>query len=66
MCCLKYEHDQYESARNELPQVGSLVITSMGEGKVVGLDIDKNKVQVQLFEERKTREFSLDDVAESE
>src|SRR5690606_11270508 len=37
MCCLKYEHDNYESAKDELPSIGSRVLTSMGGGKIVGL-----------------------------
>lgn len=63
MCCLKFEHDQYESVKDELPAVGTLVMTSLGDGKVVGLNIDEHKVQVHLFEMRKIRELPLDDVA---
>ncbi len=66
MCCLKYEHDQYESAKNELPKVGSLVITSYGEGKVVGLHVEKMTVHVKLFEQNKVMELPVDDVAELE
>lgn len=66
MCCLKYEHDQYESAKDELPRVGSMVITSYGEGKVVGLHIEKMTVHVKLFEENKVMELPVEDVAEQE
>ena len=38
MCCLKYEHDNYESVREELPAIGKVVITSYGEGKVTGIN----------------------------
>ncbi|MBP1907337.1 cell fate regulator YaaT (PSP1 superfamily) [Paenibacillus turicensis] len=62
MCCLKFEHDNYESVKEELPSVGKLVITSMGEGKVVGLNAESRSVHVQLFEIGKVKELLLDDV----
>ena len=65
MCCLKFEYDNYESGKSELPKVGTLVMTSMGPGKVVGLKIDDHKVQVQLFEHNnKVMDMSPDDVVE--
>lgn len=66
MCCLKYEHDQYESAKDELPHVGSIVITSQGEGKVVGLHVEKMTVHVKLFDLNKVMELPVEDVAERE
>ncbi|MDP5276929.1 PSP1 domain-containing protein [Chengkuizengella axinellae] len=66
MCCLKFEHDQYESAKNDLPKVGSFVITSLGEGKVVSINPDKNSVQVKIFDIEKVKELSLEDVVEQE
>jgi len=65
MCCLKYEHDNYESAREKLPAVGSQVITSLGMGKVVGLNVDKRSAKVQLFELGKVMELPFDDVVEA-
>lgn len=62
MCCLKFEHDNYESAKEELPSVGRLVVTSMGEGKVVGLNLGARTVHVHLFEMDKVKELPFDDV----
>ncbi|MFM9281691.1 PSP1 domain-containing protein [Paenibacillus jiagnxiensis] len=62
MCCLKFEHDNYESAKEELPQVGKLVVTSLGEGKVVGINAEHRTVHVQLFEISKVKELPMDDV----
>ncbi len=63
MCCLKYEHDNYESIREELPGVGKHVITSLGEGKVTGINASSKTVYVQLFDvPGKPKEMSLDDV----
>ncbi|MBO8172655.1 MAG: stage 0 sporulation family protein [Bacillaceae bacterium] len=65
MCCLKYENDNYESAREELPEIGSEVVTSAGHGQVVGLNILERKVQVDLLELNRVVEFSLEEIAEA-
>lgn len=66
MCCLKYEHDNYESAKEELPRVGSDVITSLGNGRVVSLNINERTVKVQIYELGKVMELSFDDVVEQQ
>jgi len=63
MCCLKYENDNYETGKDDLPDIGSFVMTPFGEGKVVGLNILERKVQVQIKESRSVEVLSLDDVA---
>ena len=62
MCCLKYEHDNYESAKDELPEVGSRVVTSLGKGKVVGLNVKERKADVRLDDVGKVQAFPFDDV----
>ncbi|ANE46010.1 stage 0 sporulation protein [Paenibacillus swuensis] len=62
MCCLKFEHDNYESAKEEMPSVGSLIASSMGNGKVVALNAGQRKVHVQMFDLGKVLEMALDDV----
>jgi cell fate regulator YaaT (PSP1 superfamily) len=63
MCCLKYEHDNYESIREELPAIGKMVVTSLGEGKVTGINASSRTVYVQLFEVGgKPKELPFDDV----
>lgn len=64
MCCLKYEHDSYESARDELPEVGSRVVTSLGAGKVVALHVKERKADVRLDETGKVEKFPFDDIVE--
>jgi len=66
MCCLKYEHDNYESAKDELPRVGRLVVTSLGNGKVIGLNAEERTVKVQIFDLGKVVELPSEDVAEQE
>ena len=66
MCCLKFEHDNYESVKLELPPVGARVITSLGTGVVVSINPNTRTVSVRIAENgNKVTEFPLDDVAEA-
>lgn len=62
MCCLKYENDNYESSKEELPDLGSYVTTPMGNGKVVSVNILDQLVQVELSETTRVLEFALDEI----
>lgn len=64
MCCLKYEHDSYENAREELPVVGSRVVTSLGPGKVVALHVKSRKADIRLDETGKVEQFPFEDIVE--
>lgn len=66
MCCLKYEHDSYETGKDELPEVGSVVETSMGDGKVIALNVNERVVHVLLFEGNQKMKFPIDEVAMKE
>ncbi len=59
MCCLKYENDMYcgkeggckrgfGNDRVEIPKIGSLVVTPLGEGKVTGINRAMRMASVQL------------------
>lgn len=64
MCCLKYEHDNYESAKDDLPRVGSEVVTSFGNGRLVSLNVSERMAKVQVFDLKKVMDLPLDDVVE--
>lgn len=49
MCCLKYENDEYEQAKKELPDYGKEIMTPDGKGKVIGLNLLDRVVRVRLF-----------------
>ena len=66
MCCLKYENDEYEEARAKLPDIGHTIVTPEGKGKVVGLNILEYLMQVELFEEKRVLEYTLDEIKEFE
>ncbi len=66
MCCLKFENDNYESGKEELPDIGDRVMTPFGLGLVTGLNILERKVQVELYETQAVETLPLDDVVEGE
>jgi cell fate regulator YaaT (PSP1 superfamily) len=63
MCCLKYENDNYESAKEVLPDIGQEVATAMGYGRVAGVNILERKVQVDLYEAEDILSFPLEDIS---
>lgn len=62
MCCLKYENECYEHAREEFPELGSWVITPNGEGKVAGINILKNSLSVELKESKTIKEYHCEEI----
>lgn len=60
MCCLKYENDEYEAAKKELPDFGKEVMTPDGKGRVVGLNMLSRIVKVKLI----GREVAVDYTAQ--
>lgn len=64
MCCLKYENDDYESAKRRLPDLGSRVTTPFGKGKVVGMNILERVVQIEIPEKERVIEYTLDELVD--
>ncbi|MDM5329483.1 stage 0 sporulation family protein [Neobacillus sp. CF12] len=62
MCCLKYENDEYEAAKEQLPDLGEIIQTPQGRGKVVGLNILERVLQVELKEQDRVLEYTLDEI----
>ncbi len=52
-CCLRYEYDTYEAHRQELPPVGSTVVTKVGTGRVIGQELLAKKLLVAYDGERR-------------
>lgn len=56
MCCLKYENHMYckgcgngnKRERVEIPKMGAIVVTPLGEGKVVGINRGQHTASVKL------------------
>ncbi|MYL41414.1 PSP1 domain-containing protein [Virgibacillus salexigens] len=62
MCCLKYENDDYEVAKRELPDIGHSMETPYGKGKVVGLNILERLIQIEIPEKERVIEYTLDEL----
>jgi len=58
-CCLVYEQDTYKEMRKTLPKVGKKVTTPAGAGKVIELDVLRQRVRV-LFDEGGVETFPGD------
>lgn len=52
-CCLRYEYDTYEAHRKELPKVGATVVTKIGQGRVVAVELLARKLLVQYDDHRR-------------
>ncbi|MCU9615307.1 stage 0 sporulation family protein [Caldibacillus lycopersici] len=64
MCCLKYENDEYESAKEQLPDLGEYINTAHGDGKVVGLNLMERVIQIELAKQQRVVEYTLDEIIE--
>jgi cell fate regulator YaaT (PSP1 superfamily) len=62
MCCLRYEHEMYAETKPRLPQIGEVVMTGSGQGKVMDINIVTQIALVQLFEGGDELEFPAADL----
>ncbi len=60
-CCLRYEFDTYQALEQDLPAVGSRVVTHQGQGRVLALEVLAQKVVVE-FEDRRRILVGHDDI----
>ena len=51
-CCLAFEKEVYLEAAKNLPALGSMVKTKQGQGRVVGLNILKQTIDVAINDDR--------------
>ena len=62
LCCLKYENDEYEAAKKALPDLGQVMDTPLGSGKVVGINILGRVLQINIPELDRVVEYTLDEI----
>lgn len=62
MCCLKYENDEYEAAKEQLPDLDQRIQTPNGFGRVIGLNILERLIQVELVDKERIVEYTLDEL----
>ncbi|MFH1847128.1 MAG: stage 0 sporulation family protein [Candidatus Omnitrophota bacterium] len=63
MCCLGYEHKNYEEMMKVMPKVGKEIKTDQGKGKIIGINPLKRTVTVDLGE-GKIKDFEIEKSAE--
>lgn len=47
-CCLNYENETYTALKKDMPKMGAIVNTNEGPGKVISIDIFKQKYKVEI------------------
>jgi cell fate regulator YaaT (PSP1 superfamily) len=60
-CCLRFEQHVYEEFQRELPPVGTRVVTSKGQGRVLAQEVLARKVLVE-FEDNRRLLVPADDI----
>ncbi len=65
MCCLRFEAEFYSEVIKNFPEIGTMVKTKMGDGRVVGINAIKNTVIVE-FKNGWQKEISLSDITGAE
>jgi cell fate regulator YaaT (PSP1 superfamily) len=62
MCCLRYEHETPADFKSRLPQIGEIVMSPKGQGKVLDLNLSTSVALVQLLDGKAELEFSAADL----
>lgn len=60
-CCLRFEQDVYEEFQQQLPPIGSRVVTAKGQGRVLHHEILARRILVE-FEDGRRLPVSFDEV----
>jgi len=61
MCCLNFESTQYEELKKGMPNLGEIIKTPKGKGKITNLFILSKKIEVELENGNKER-FSVEEL----
>ncbi len=48
LCCLKYENDSYDEYKKGMPQVGEIIDTEEGKGKIISVDLLKRTYRIAI------------------
>ena len=64
MCCIRYEHEAYEEALKVTPPVGTVVLTSDGEGTVIEIKPLAKEIKVKISDKEKDsiKNYKVSDV----
>ena len=53
LCCLSYENDAYAAAKKNLPRIGEEVVLAAGKGMVIGHNVLKGTVTVEMADQKR-------------
>lgn len=62
MCCLKYENDEYEMAREKMPDIGDRIETPDGIGKVISMNVLERVLRIELNEPLRVLDYTLEEI----
>ncbi|GGA48697.1 MULTISPECIES: PSP1 domain-containing protein [Psychrobacillus] len=62
MCCLKYENDEYEEAREQMPDIGDRIETPDGFGRVVSMNILERVLRIELNDPQRVLDYTLEEI----
>jgi len=66
LCCLAYESKEYAAMKRKMPQLKQEISTPWGKARVIGTDLFKETVTVQLSDNEVVREVALDELVQPE
>ena len=62
LCCLAFEHELYREVRGQLPKIGQFVSTPAGNAKLIGINVPKESVSLQMVEGLTIVEMTIEEL----
>jgi cell fate regulator YaaT (PSP1 superfamily) len=66
LCCLAYENKEYAAIKKRMPKLKQEISTPWGKARVVGTDLFKETVTVELLDNEAVKEVALDELVPPE
>jgi cell fate regulator YaaT (PSP1 superfamily) len=66
LCCLAYENKEYAAVKKKMPKLKQEISTPWGKARVVGTDLFKETVTVELVDNEAVKEIALDELVPPE
>ena len=66
LCCLAYESKDYAATKQKMPRLKQEISTRWGKARVVGIDLFKETVTVELLDSEAVKEIALDELVQPE
>jgi cell fate regulator YaaT (PSP1 superfamily) len=64
LCCLAYESKEYAAMKKRMPQLKQEISTPWGKARVIGTDLLKETVTVELLDNEVVKEIALDELVQ--